>query len=355
MAKATNYKGRYYRVSKVVNGERFWASSKDGKKAAEEKLANLVRGIEAGLPKNFEKITFGELFDTWFNQILKPSIKESSYDRYTSDYNLRIKNCSLTKMKLVDIKGIHVIEYYNGIIEEYSYNTMINTNKLIGKFFKYCEREEYVIKNPLITVELPHAPETAKKKVIQTLNTTEREKLDSGPFIFLLALKTGLRRGELLALQHKDIDLEEKTIHVYKTLDLKGKFTTPKTKSSIRDIPIVDSLVPLLKKHIQAEKAKHLKCGIPFSQDQHLFTSKNCTFIMARNLIRNWKRFCEINDIGIVPFKALRSTFGSMLCEKDVGIKSASVLMGHSTIKTTERFYISVSEEQKRVAISVLN
>lgn len=173
---------------------------------------------------------------------------------------------------------------------------------------------------------------------IVTLDKLEIEALKHADFIFVFALMTGLRRGEILASTHDDIS--EKDIHVNKTLGANGEITTPKTKTSIRSVPIANDLQPLLKQHIKAEKGKH--------------SSNVCTYILPRNLNRKWTAFASKNNIH-KPFKTLRAFLCTLLYERGVDIKTASVLMGHSTIKTTDKFYAAVKQDKKHEAISVLD
>ncbi len=363
MAKKTNTTindKNYYRITATIGidseGKRirrqFYGASK---KDAENKRDEYLNGIKRGLNLDFDKITVGELFKVWFEDVMRPSVKLSSYNRYSSDYNLRIKDSRIATMRITDLKPIHFQSWYSQLAKDYSYNTMINTNKVMNKFLNYCVKQEYIIKNPITLIEFPAPPDNlimSDSDAIVTLDKHEIEAVKHSDFIFIFALMTGLRRGEILALTHDDIS--EKDIHVTKTLGANGEITTPKTKTSIRSVPIANDLQPLIKQHIISEKEKHLKRGVPFSTSNFLFSSNVCTYILPRNLNRRWATFASKNNIN-KPFKTLRASFCTLLCERGVDIKTASVIIGHSTIKTTEKFYAAVKQDKKHEAISVLD
>lgn len=167
-----------------------------------------------------------------------------------------------------------------------------------------------------------------------------------------------LREGELFALQYKDIDFDKLSISVSKSLDKHTReLSSLKTDKSNRIITFPNSLVKLLKKYIAHEKAKHLKKGFTelLTKDQYIFTSTTCTPLVARNFLRKWERLCKQLKIDYIPFKALRATYGTMLCEANVPIKTAATLMGHSSTTTTEKYYVATREKHQREEVDKLN
>ena len=337
------------------------------KSDAEAKRDELIYNIQRGLGVGFDKLTFGDTFKEWFDNVHIPKLALSSATRYTTDYRLRIKPSCLSMMKLIDVKSLDIQKFYNGLLTaETSVTTIRNTHKLLSSFFSYCVKTDMIIKNPLHAVELPKERKVQPDKAV--LNKSDIEKLvrdsrvNGDAFIFVFAVFTGLREGETLALTHKDIDLVNGFISINKSVNhlmINGKYqaalSTTKTTGSTRQIPLFDEIRPLLLTHIRNEKEKHIRLGVPFSEDSILFSSQSGGYIEARNLRRRWERLCKRISIERTTVHALRHTFCSMLAENGVNLKTASELMGHSDTNTTLKIYTHVQKEEKKRGIATLS
>jgi integrase len=370
MAKKTNTvinNKMYYRIRSKVgvdkNGKNimkaFYGSSK---KDAEQKRDKYLEGIKRGLGVNYDKVKFEKMFNDWFEIVLKPTLSLSTYNRYEIQLRLHIKHAEFYTNKLLKVKSIDIQKHINRIESSY---TALRVYMLFTAFYKYCIKERLVIHNPMDSVTRPVHEKKKKKEV---LTKSDRDKLmesfksNSKLFIYVFALFTGLRQGEIFALTHADIDLEEKIIDVNKSLNrtkVDGKIqvviNSPKTKESIRIVPLPGSLLEPLKEHITREKLKHLKIGLPFSRKNLLFTSNTCTALRSDRLTSRWRDYQSSVDIEETNFHALRHTFCTLLAEEGVPIKTASVLMGHTDINTTAKIYTHVDNEQKQKAIDKLD
>lgn len=134
-------------------------------------------------------------------------------------------------------------------------------------------------------------------KTFETAIETHRLKA-----LFLLAIGTGLRQGELLALKWSDIDFKNTTLSVKRSIrniniiqsDGSKKRETiiqvPKTKNSLRTIPIPSKLIPVIKKHQLQQKEEKLKAGDTYTDNNFVFTTTLGLNIDARNLLRSYKR-----------------------------------------------------------------
>jgi len=356
----------YYRVTATVGHDSdgapirkaFYGTSK---KEAEAKRDEYKDNIKNGLSVGYDKLTFGAALDAWFNDVLRPSVSLSSMKRYESDYRLRIHGCVLSSMRLIDIRAAHVQSFYNGLLEGYTVNTVHNAHKLMTNFFGYCVKADMVVKNPLLAVQLPSSRQVAAS-CGKALTPQAVDKLlahaaqDTSAIIYAFAILTGLRRGELLALTHSDID--DDVIHVTKSIthmvvagEYKAVLTPTKTATSVRDVPIMSTLKPLLATHIKAEKLKHLRIGVPCRADSVLFSSATCGYRDARNVLRGLQRLYKRLELAETTFHALRHTFCTILAEQGVPLKTASVLMGHSNISITAQIYTHVDEAEKRRAM----
>ena len=374
MAKKTNViiNGKdYYRVTATVgttpDGERirkqFYG---DSKKQSEMRRDEYLTGIKQGLAVNYEKALFSTAFQSWFESVLRPSVSLSTYSRYEIDYRHRIAGCVIANMRLIDIRAANIQAYYNKLLERHSPKTLHAVHKLLHQFFTYCVKSDIITKSPLYAVELPiverHSDTNKAISDIDIKKLLQAANKDIKYFVYVFAMFTGLREGEILSLAHKDVDLASNTIQVTKTvkfLTVDGVYQpivgTPKTKQSIRTVPILDSIKQLLQSHIQHEKDKHNNLNIPFSQDSILFSSYACTYREAPNLLKMLKRLCIKLDMQPTTFHSLRHTFCTILAKQSVPLKTASILMGHADIAITARVYTHVDDTEKRKGIEKLS
>jgi integrase len=376
MPKKTNFKGAgknndYFRITATVGKDadgkpirkQFYGTSK---REAQAKRDDYLAGLKQGLAVGFDKLTFGDAFSYWLENVSRPKISLSSYTKYESDYRLRIKNSVLANMKLIDIHPPTMQAYFNDLLKTHSVFTVWQTHKLLKTFFIYCVKNDSIIKNPLRTVELPEAP--PKTEINRALNDDEVKKITASAtenanyFIFMFAALTGLRLGEILALTHKDIDFTRNVVKVSKSLrflKVDGEYTavitSPKTEDSIRDIPLLDGIKTRLKIHIVNEKTKHLKLGKPFSDDCIMFSSDAGPYREASHVRKILARLCKKVEMERCTFHSLRHAFCTILARQGVPLKTASVLMGHSDISITAKIYTHVDNAELKKGIEKLS
>lgn len=191
-----------------------------------------------------------------------------------------------------------------------------------------------------------YTPSEYKKIVDYAMNNPSPRNLG-----ILLTICTGMRIGEVCALQWKDIDLDNKTIHVSKTLERiyspENKtswieISTPKTTSSDRYIPILKSVLPMVKKFRSVSNPDYYVC------------SCSDKFIEPRTFRNYYKTFIldKVKLEHCIKFHGLRHTFATTLIENKVDIKTTSVILGHSDVSTTLNIYVHPSEEAKRDAMN---
>jgi len=355
----------YFRVTATIGKnpdgkpirKQFYGSSK---KEAEAKRDEYISSINKGLSANFDKAVFSHVFKTWFDNVLKPTVTMSTYERYEYKYRIRIKESVLSGMKLTEIKSINMQGYYNGLLEKYSVNTVHSTHKLLTSFFNYCVKADLIIKSPLIAVELPRIK--PDKREFEVLSQQDIPKLievantNKDYFLYMFAAFTGLRQGELLALTHNDIDFKENVIHVNKSVKYimvdgvyKAVVSATKTPSSVRDVPILEPLKEPLKRHMRPDSNI-----IQFNTSNILFASETGTYREASNVRKGWARAIKRLKINDIQFHGLRHTFCTLLAVMGVPLKTASILMGHSDISVTAKIYTHVDNQELKKGIEKL-
>ena len=168
----------------------------------------------------------------------------------------------------------------------------------------------------------------------------------------LLSLHIGIRIGELCALKSNNIDPEEKIIHIERTLQriqitdenavkkTKIMITVPKSKRSIRDIPMPIFLLPILRK-------------IKYKPNCFLLTGTT-QYMEPRSLYNHYKKYLQQSGVGDYKFHALRHTFSTNYIEAGFDVKSLSEILGHSNVRITLEKYVHSSSDLKRKNIEKL-
>ena len=129
----------------------------------------------------------------------------------------------------------------------------------------------------------------------------------------------------------------------------------PKTKSSIRTIPIPSNVSKELKRHKKQQDKEILKHGDLYQKNGLVFCTELGNYIDTRNLTRSYARALAKADIQHKKFHSMRHTYATRLFEADVPIKTVQKLMGHSDITTTMNIYTHVMPEKMTEDVQKLN
>ena len=200
-------------------------------------------------------------------------------------------------------------------------------------------------------------------KNIEVLSKSQQDKLTSylvnnlnnTSLGILICLYTGIRIGEICALKFDDISIADKTVHIHKTMQRVQNFTplketktdviisTPKSKSSVRDIPMPEFLIAAItKNNMYVPKA-------------YLLTGELHSYIEPRTLENRFKKCICSCGIANVSFHTLRHTFATRCVELGFETKSLSEILGHSSVNITLNRYVHSSMELKRMNMEKLN
>lgn len=368
MAKKTNTEingNKYYKVTRTIGKKadgtpikkQFYGS---GINEATQKADEYMNNLKNGLTSNYEYITLNELMYKWLFNIKINELKPASFQSYEGTYRNYIKDSEIAGIKLYNIKSMQIQEYYNKLGKDKTFSQIKKLNKLLKSFFIYAIKEGYLLKNPCDNISIPHKDEQKSKKEdsIEYFNEEEIKCLklafQSNKFekLILLALGTGLRQGELLALKWENIHLKEKYLEVKETVkkvyvfDSNGNkhlevvYQKPKTTNSIRKVDLPNKIVEMLSNMDHSTTfVFEDESGQPFS---------------AKTLFGNWKKVLSDNKIQYKKFHSLRHTYATMLLTRGVDLKTVQDLMGHSDITITQ-IYLHVLPKTKSDAVNKLN
>ena len=330
------------------------------KEAAAKAEAFKLDLLNYGKPLDTTTTTLSEWTYKHLFTNVKPTVQAGTFERYMATYKNRIQDSSIGNMELKDIQPIHLQNFMNNH-SDLSKSSLRKIYNLLHASFKSAIANNLIRINPLENVKLPSSE--VKQKEIEILTLDEQKAymkaLDTNRdgILFLTALLTGMRIGELLALKWDNVDLNTGTITVCETLrrvkvyDDKGnsesKILTkcPKTEKGYRSIPIPKTLVLALKKYQLASYNSEeglvfcTKSGLPFQYNYVWYTHK---------------ALCKKANIRETSIHALRHTFASRSIEAGIDVKTVSDLLGHANTQITWNTYVHSTNDSKREAANTM-
>lgn len=374
-------KGNYYYAKFRVNGKQKMLATKvpvkgNNKRKAERVLKELIAKYE-GLNLENENVLFTTFLDKWL-QSVKPILKPATWESYDKTVSGKIKPYFEQKnYKFKDMKPETFTEYFVFLAQQgksngkggLSYKTVKNIRGVLSSAYEYAIENSYIKDNPVLKSKMPSFAHSIKSDVPEYSAEQVRKLLlyakehESHIYIFLLlALYTGLRKGELLALTWEDIDYDKKLLNVNKSRtgsrkNVTMQITTPKTKSSNRKIPINDFVIGELKaeKQRQEDYAKLLGNGYDKSHDFIVRTVLGKPYVNLSAINRVVNRLTENAGLPHCTIHGFRHSVASILDDNGVPIQDISVLLGHESVNTTERIYINRRKTAKEATINTLD
>ncbi|WP_416729339.1 tyrosine-type recombinase/integrase [Fictibacillus sp. JL2B1089] len=321
------------------------------KKEAQEYLVNAINEVNQGTylqPSNEE---FSVFIERWFNTYYKRNVAETTAD---------ISWC-LIKGHLIPYFNKQVISsittyqldcFYSEKLEEgYAAKTIRELHSLLRRAFEQAIKWSLLKFNPAVNATPPK--EKIKERNTWSKNDIKKfidtAKLSDEATIYIIAIFTGMRRGEILGLKWQDIDFDLKKIYVTRSLAFtseKGLFLKDvKTSKSRRQISLSPYIIDVLRQHQVKQNNFKEKLGEDYTDNDLVFTSLNGNFKDPRNLLREFSRLTKKADLIKISFHDLRHTHATLLLKNGENPKVVSERLGHSRVGITLDLYSHVTDD----------
>ncbi len=231
--------------------------------------------------------------------------------------------------------------------EKLSPSTIRHYHRLLSNILGDAVKWQYIPYNPCMRIEAPKAG----KSEISYLDDDQAKRLlsllqkETGIYrrAVSLLLLTGLRRGELLGLEWRDIDFGAKTIQVLRTsqyLPGRGIFTeTPKTKASKRIIAVSDQVVKLLQEQLLWQQLQAARLKENWTNNGRVIVSENGEPMNPDRLTQWFGKFIRRTDLPQIHLHSLRHTYASLCIANGVPLTAVAAQLGHSNVATTATIY----------------
>ncbi len=329
------------------------------KKDANTYLSATLTAISAGTFVEPTPLTLGAYLDRWLDAAARPRVRARTLDDYT-EYLKRYVRPALGDKRLSDVRPLDVQKLYSDMqARALSPRTVRYAHTILSSAFKQAVKWGMLARNPCQMVEIPRQV----RREMYALSATEAARFlgaaegDRYALVFSVALSTGMRPEEYLALQWKDICFERGVVTVRRALVYNRKgggwyFDELKTSRSRRNIPLGAAIARGLKEHRRQQNEERLKAGSDYQNHDLVFATMGGTPILLSNLFR--RHFKPIALRAKLPggFRLydLRHSCATLLLAANEHPKVVSERLGHASIVLTLDTYSHVLPSMQQAA-----
>jgi integrase len=329
-----------------------------------DETAKMVRALvhqqDAGVPIPTEDPPLRDFLQTWLAAV-EHTLRPTTYRRYEqvvrTDLIPELGGVRLSKLNPAHVHRLHGSLLNRGL----STTSVHHVHAVLHRALNQGVRWGYVLRNAASLVDAPRM----ERHEFRTLSSDEARAFlkeaegDRHHALYALALTTGMRQGELLALQWRNVDLKRATLHIRGSLERRAKTLAigqPKTRTSRRQVRLTATAVEALRQHRLRQNEERLRVGAAWEDNDLVFCTEVGTPASASNLLnRSFRPLLKRAGIERIRFHDLRHTAATLLLEQGLHPKLVSEMLGHSTIAITLDLYSHVTESMHKQAADAMD
>ena len=331
-----------------------WHSFRGKKKDAQAELARLINEVNTGEYIEPSKLPLREYLDRWLKDYAQHGVAPKTLERYRQIIDKNIKpalgGCVLSKLK-----PLHIQSFYSDALDKgrkdgkggLSAQTVLHFHRLLHRALGQAVRWQLLVRNPADAVEPPR-PERKEMVALDDKGTAQLLKRLEGSQMYVpvvIAVTTGLRRGEFLALRWTDVDLEGGQVTVNQAIEQTKeglRFKTPKTDRSRRNVALPSFVVEILQAHKREQAEMRLKLGPAYENNNLVFPRLDGTIWPPDSFSTTFASFVRRSKLPHVRLHDLRHSHATQLLLQGVHPKVVSERLGHSKVSITLDTYSHV-------------
>lgn len=355
--KVINFVGAFF----GPDGKRHWVSAKT-KTECWRKLNMAMADADRGILPGPANLTVERYLISWLADSIKGTVSRATYDGYKRDVHHHLIP-QLGRRKLKELTPGDIRRLYRKMAERGLKDRSIQyVHTTLRKSLNAAVVDRLINHNPTDSVKPLKTPTGAAREskaldpdqVKALLEAASDNRFEA---FYVVAIHTGLRRGELLGLKWTDADLEAGTLTVRRSLDVDSTFKMPKNRAAKRTLKLTPRALDTLKTHKVRQNAERLQAGSRWQDHGLVFPNTMGKPMNAGNLYRRefqplLKRAGLANEGFTIH--SLRHTFATTLAEKGVHPSTAQKMLGHSDIRMTLAIYTHATDEMQDAATAAL-
>lgn len=378
-------------------------------KAVKEFAQDFENTVLSGVSMDGRKITLQNFTKRWLAEYASQELQSRTIEGYTQELDSRILP-ALGHLKLSEIRPATINSFLlslgkpgvrkDGKPGGYSKSTIKKSFNVLSSILRTAAEWEVIDRNPCDNIRIRvHTDDVEKVKFFTPEQTSRflefieepysiavkshermddtgityvvgnyevtRQLEDQFVVLFNMAIFTGLRKGELLALQWSDIDFENDEVHVTKAVskvDHKQIIKCPKSKKSNRIVSMPRFLTTKLKELRATQDCRRLRAGDQWREGNWIFVQENGSMMdydtpyhTFHNVLERYNRtVSQDQQLPLIPFHGLRHTSATLLIAANQDIKTIQTRLGHSEASTTLNIYVHALQENDHKAADAL-
>jgi integrase len=351
IAGGRNDRGKRRTITKTVRGN---------KDDANKKLTEMLRERDTGSAIDPSKTTLGQYLDQWLADLrVEPKTKERYAGLVEHQVRPWLGTVVLQELSNQAVKSWHTTLRTKGAVKgknkggPLSDRSVLHAHRVLATALGEAQRIKLIASNPAAEIKQPKVQTAKKMQILKDGQPREVLKKLAGhdlhPIVHL-ALASGMRRGELLALAWACVDLNKATVRVERSLEQTKagglRLKQPKTKAGTRTITIPASTVQVLREHRVRQLELRMKLGLGKEPTGSLvFPELDGSPMDPDKLSKAWKRACKALDLPAIDFHGLRHTSASALIAAREDIVKVSRRLGHGSPAITLSVYAHLFEQ----------
>ena len=344
-----------------------WHTIQGTKSDAERELARLLHEINTGGYVAPTKMSVEDYLERWLSDGARSRVSPKTFERYTDIVRghlvPRLGHIPLAKLTPLDIQGHYTWALTEGRRDGrggLSKQSVVPHHRILNRALRQAVRWQLIARNPVDAVESPR-PDTCPIRALNEsetfllLKAAENSRLYP---VILLAVTTGMRRGELLALKWNAVDLERKSLSVFESLEQTRdtlRFKRPKSAKGQRKIDLLRLAEEELRHHRARQREHKLLLGPAYADHDLVFPEPDGTLWAPDKLTRAFAALVRRHGLEGLRFHDLRHSHATQLLRQGVHPKVVSERLGHATVSITLDLYSHVLPGMQKEAAERLD
>ncbi len=358
----------YYPIDpKTGKKKQRWKGGFKTKKEAQDAIYEINAKINSNTYIEPTKMTLAKYLNKWYDSHCKPRLSSNTL----RGYRVNIENHIIPNIGYIPIQQLskgEIQKFYFDIYDDGSNKDEDSVKKLSAKSILYIHRvlnkalkdaviDGILIKNPAEGVTRPTVRKFQNdiydinmlKSLLEVVKGTDLH------IPVALGVSLGLRRGEVLGLQWRNINFNTGKIEIRQQISYNEQkkvieLTTLKTENSIRTLPVPKGLMELLQEHKEEQETIKKLVGTDYFDSDLVCCYNDGSPFNPKNFSKKFKRFLEKNNLPLIRFHDLRHSYATLMLETNVDLKVTSAMLGHSSVTITADIYQDALERKNQAS-----